>query len=144
MKKQYQELLSRSEGLGFVQALECLEQAAGLFTEDGRWAFCLLRRIEEDYVFSMEEEKQLKDLVYQAVDGQGGTILERLKENSHVYGRFAYQMGIAYWYFMMDRSKKRCVFLVSGGNPFSERKGRRKTGGVVFVCFNPCRYRIVL
>lgn len=99
VKKQYQELLSRSEGLGFVQALECLEQAAGLFTEDGRWAFCLLRRIEEDYVFSMEEEKQLKDLVYQAVDGQGGTILERLKENSHAYGRFAYQMGIAYWYF---------------------------------------------
>lgn len=106
IREQYQQLLLQSEGMGFVQAYRCFERAASLLPEDGKWALALLERIGEDYRFTLEEEEVLKDLLYKAADSQGGTVLERLRDNPFYYGSFAYRLGIDYWYFYEEAGAK--------------------------------------
>ncbi len=99
VSRDYRLLLQQADGLGFAQAAESYKQALALCPEDGAWCERFLNRIEEDYSFSMEEENVFKELIFSVPQGRTETEEELLEKHSPDYGRLAYRVGLAYWYF---------------------------------------------
>ncbi len=92
-------LLAQAEYLGFEQAVHCYEKVILEHPQNGRAYQGLLSRITEDGSFSLEEEEILRKILYENYGGQGQTVLEELQKNAEAYGNFAYETGIAYWYY---------------------------------------------
>lgn len=98
-QEEYRKLIDMAGTLGLEQAFDCYGRAAALEPGDGSWGQALLDRIMEDYQFSLEEEAGVKEQIFRVLPGSGETVLERLEASAEQFGRFAYRMGLAYWYF---------------------------------------------
>ena len=98
-KDRYCRLLHMAKGVGFSQMISCYEEAAVLFPDDGDWCLQFLDRIQEDLVYSLEEEQSLKKLIFRVDTETGRTALEILEKYSEEYGEITYRMGILYWYY---------------------------------------------
>lgn len=98
-RREYRTLLQQADELGFLQAAACYESAVNLCPTDSGWCEGLLERIEDDYLFSMEEEEVLKRLFFTVLPGMSSTALELLSAHSVGFGTLAYRLGIDYWYF---------------------------------------------
>ena len=115
--------------MGFEQAVVCYKEAAELFPEYTDWVFHLLERITDDYSFTLEEEQSLKELLYRpagktvnqegrtqqpeqstALETEQNIVLELLRQQEKFYGEFAYELGIAYWYYYEETGGKRAAF----------------------------------
>ncbi len=105
-RQSYEQQLHIAEGLGLEQAVRCYENAARLCPDDYSWCLHLLGRITEDYCFEAEEETILKDLMYSVGPGTDRTNMEGLEADADLYGQFAYQTGLAYWYFYEQNGGK--------------------------------------
>lgn len=128
-QQQYQLILDQADQLGFEQAVVCYKEAAELFPEYTDWVFHLLERITDDYSFTLEEEQSLKELLYRpagktvnqegraqqpeqstALETEQNIVLELLRQQEKFYGEFAYELGIAYWYYYEETGGKRAAF----------------------------------
>lgn len=106
--QRYERLLEMASGLGLAQALSFYEEAAQLYPA-GKWGILVLERLSEDYLFTVEEEGILKDLIYKEIPGMGETVAEAMRQRPEVYGEFSYRLGLAYWYFYQDAGGKRAA-----------------------------------
>ncbi len=95
----YEALVDEADGLGFGQAAGRYEQAAQLRPGDAELYFHLLDRMLQDYRFDCEEEELMQRLLFAVLPGQQVTVWEQLLAQREVYGRLAYELGLAYWYF---------------------------------------------
>lgn len=95
----YEALVDEADGLGFGQAAGRYEQAAQLRPADAGLYFHLLDRMLQDYRFDCEEEELMQRLLFAVLPGQQVTVWEQLLAQREVYGRLAYELGLAYWYF---------------------------------------------
>lgn len=106
--QRYERLLEMASGLGLAQALSFYEEAAQIYPA-GEWGILVLERLSEDYLFTVEEEGILKELIYKEVPGMGETAAEVMRQQPEVYGEFSYRLGLAYWYFYQDAGGKRAA-----------------------------------
>ena len=91
-------LLEQAEYLGLEQAVSNYQEAIRENPREGKAYRRMLERMTEDGNFSLEEEADLKEVIYGTYGADGKTVLEYLKENEEEYGSFAYEAGMAYWY----------------------------------------------
>lgn len=98
----YEQLLTEAEGAGFERAGQCYREAAALCPQEESLYLHLLTRILRDRKFDREEETLLLELLYRVPAGEQKTVQEQLRERGMEYGRLAYELAVAYWYFYPD------------------------------------------
>lgn len=98
-EKQYADLLEESKYLGNEQAFSCYKKAVILCPEKAAVFQEYVQRIISDLKFSLEEEKKLQELLKYRYSAGYRNIENIPEESREGYGAFAYQAGIAYWYF---------------------------------------------
>lgn len=95
----FERLLDQAESLGFAQASQCYEQAAGMEPENVTVLLHFMERVMQDFRFSTEEEEELKKLLFTVYPGQELTAEERMASRDGQYGELAYRIGLCYWYY---------------------------------------------
>lgn len=95
----FERLLDQAESLGFAQASQCYEQAVGMQPENTAVLLHFMERITQDFRFSMEEEEELKKLLFTVYPGQELTAEELMASRGGQYGELAYRIGLCYWYY---------------------------------------------
>lgn len=105
MESIQKELLEKAEKTGFSQAVSCCRQAAQM-EPAGSWRDILLKRITADYQFDLAEEKAVQEILYSSFLEGGNTVLEALQSEPEQYGAFAFDLGMAYWYYYLEGGGK--------------------------------------
>lgn len=91
-------LLEAAKGLGVEAACEKYKEVLRLNPEDTQVLFQVLEQILDDFRFTMEEERNLQELLLM-IPMQDETVQEKLEEDPLQAGTFFYRLGLAYWYF---------------------------------------------
>ncbi len=98
-RQEYEKLIDQAELAGFAQAALLYRQAAVLCPGEILPYQKLVERINADYVFSLEEEQVLQEMMDAALPLNGERVFEQIERTSGEFGKLAYDLGIAYWYF---------------------------------------------
>lgn len=105
-KNHYQEFIEEAGNqLTPVTMEETYRMAISLQPEDETAYIDLLQNVYlADDVFSEAEDVQLREILLN--DSEGITFEKKLKRNKKGYAKFAYQMGITYFYFYEDSGNR--------------------------------------
>ena len=98
-RQEYDKLIGQAELAGFAQAASLYRQAILLCPGEILPYQKLVDRISADYVFSLEEEQVLQSMLEAAVPLKEESVFEQIERTSDEFGKLAYDLGIAYWYF---------------------------------------------
>lgn len=127
-RQKYEKLLGQAELAGFAQAASLYRQAILLCPGEICPYQKLVERINTDYVFSLEEEQVLQSVMDAAIPLEEESIFEQVERTSDEFGKFAYDLGIAYWYFYEGSGGRTAAAgwfakAVHSANPEEEQSG---------------------
>ena len=92
-------LMEDAKGLGLEAACEKYREVLQLKPEHTQVLFQALDQILDDFRFTVDEEKNLQELLLMIPQQMEETMQEKLEENPQQAGIFFYRLGLAYWYF---------------------------------------------
>ncbi len=98
-RKEFEKLLQKAELAGSEQAAQLYRQAILTCPKEILPYQEFVARAADDCVFSLEEEQTLQMLMDITMPLEKERVFDQLERNSEEFGRFAYDLGIAYWYF---------------------------------------------
>lgn len=104
--QQYALLLEQAERGGVTQAGDCYRNAAALYPEKGELYAHFVSRLLQDCRMDQEEERILQELLYAPASDGEQTVKEVLARDRKAYGKLAYEIGLAYWYFYENSGGK--------------------------------------
>lgn len=99
VQQKYEYFLEEAERSGDIRAFESYKKAILLCPDRLDVFFDCISRITSDLVFTLDEEAELQSLLNLRTGSEGNCAYDEIRKQGEMFGDFAYQLGIAYWYF---------------------------------------------